>query len=156
MAEDISVSRLDVVKAYNSKLKVFRATSVACGAAVNLQINKVQASIEEKRNPVKAKLNNAKSHQDKLVKRYKDARANSLPGIEVIGDSDHQIQIKYQAMEAAVNECVHIIDSIKAKMAEIGQETKTFCTILDSETTGSTRKLENMIAHMDEMCNLNL
>ena len=91
-----------------------------------------------------------------MINRYKKARSISLPGIEAIGDSDHQIQVKYLALEAAVNDYIHAIEEIKSKMAEIGQETKTFCTILDSETRGCNRKLEEMIAHMDEMCDIKL
>ena len=104
----------------------------------------------------KSKLNNPKWQRDNLVKRYKEARTISLPGIEVIGTSDSQIQMKYQALENAVKEYVDAIDQIKAKMDEIGQRTKTFCTILDSETQACNRKLEEMISHMDEMCNIKL
>lgn len=156
MAADISVTRLDVVKEYNAKLKSFRAAAVACGAIIYRQIRKIQRIVEDKKKIEKSKLNNAKIKQDDLVNRYKKARSISLPGIEAIGDSDHQIQVKYLALEAAVNDYIHAIEEIKSKMAEIGQETKTFCTILDSETRGCNRKLEEMIAHMDEMCNIKL
>ena len=156
MAADISVTRLDVVKEYNAKLKSFRAAAVACGAIIDRQIRKIQSDVESRKNLVRSKLGNAKTQQDTLVNRYKKARQITLPGIEAIGDSDHQIQTKYLALETAINDYNHMTDEIKAKMAEIGQETKTFCTILDSETRGCNRKLEEMIAHMDEMCNIKL
>ena len=156
MAADISVTRLDVVKEYNAKLKSFRAAAVACGAIIDRQIRKIQSDVESRNNLAKSKLGNAKMQRDSLVNRYKKARQITLPGIEAIGDSDHQIETKYFSLEAAVNDYIHAIDDIKAKMAEIGQETKTFCTILDSETLGCTRKLEEMIAHMDEMCKIKL
>lgn len=156
MATDISVSRLDVVKEYNSKLKSFRNAALACGAVIDLQISKIQSNIESRRNSTKSMLNGAKWGHDTLVNRYKKARNLSLPGIEIIGDSDRQIQLKYQALETAIKDYDHTIDEIKAKMAEIGQKTKTFCTILDSETLGCNRKLEEMITHMDEMCNIKL
>lgn len=156
MAADISVTRLDVVKEYNTKLKSFRTAALACGTIIDRQVRRVQSAVENKKNLAKSRLGNAKLQQDKLINRYKNARKITLPGIEAIGDSDHQIQIKYLALENAINEYIHTIDEIKAKMAEIGQETKTFCTILDSETRGCNRKLEEMIAHMDEMCNIKL
>lgn len=156
MAADISVTRLDVVKEYNSKLKSFCTSALACGAVIDRQIRKVQSQMEIKKDSPKTKLKHCKSQKDNLVKRYNEARKISLPGIEVIGNSDMQIQMKYQALENAVNEYVGIIDEIKAKMDEIGQRTKTFCTILESETHGCNRKLEEMISHMDEMCNIKL
>lgn len=156
MAADISVTRLDVVKEYNSKLKIFRTSALACGAVIDRQIRRVQSDMDNNKTSSKSKLNNPKWQRDNLVKRYKEARTISLPGIEVIGTSDSQIQMKYQALENAVKEYVDAIDQIKAKMDEIGQRTKTFCTILDSETQACNRKLEEMISHMDEMCNIKL
>lgn len=156
MAADISVTRLDVVKEYNSKLKTFRNGALACGVLIDHQIRKIQSEMDYKKQSVKSPLSTAKSDQDRLVNRYKNARSISLPGIEVIGDSDHQIQMKYVALENAVNDYLRTVDTIKAKMAEIGQQTKTFCTILDSETRASNDKLDEMIAHMDEMCNIRL
>lgn len=156
MAADISVTRLDVVKTYNGKLKSFRAAALACGAIIDRQIRRIQSNVEGNKSQAKSKLSTATWQRDSLINRYKKARQITLPGIEAIGDSDHQIQIKYLALENAINDYNHAIDEIKAKMAEIGQETKTFCTILDSETRGCNRKLEEMILHMDEMCNIKL
>lgn len=156
MAADISVTRLDVVKEYNSKLKSFRTGALACGALIDHEIRKIQSELEYKKKSVTSPLSSANSLQDRLVRRYKNARSISLPGIEVIGDSDHQIQMKYMALENAVNDYLRTVDTIKAKMAEIGQQTKTFCTILDSETRACNDKLEEMIERMDEMCNIRL
>ena len=38
-------------------------------------------------------------------------------------------------------------------IAEIGQRTKTFCTILDSEVVGCNRKLDELVTKMDNLKN---
>ena len=48
------------------------------------------------------------------------------------------------------------IDLINDKMTEIGQRTKTFCTIFDSEVVGYNRKLQDTITIMDSMKNMKM
>lgn len=156
MAEDIHVTEIDVVRAYNVKLNKFRVATLACGAIMDGQIRKIKGDLERKQSATKSKQQNALSWRDDIVKRYKPIRQEPLPGSEVAGNSDYDVQLKYQELEAAVNDFNKTIDLINDKMTEIGQRTKTFCTIFDSEVVGYNRKLQDTITIMDSMKNMKM
>ena len=156
MAEDIHVTEIDVVRAYNVKLNKFRVATLACGAIMDGQIRKIKGDLERKQSATKSKQQNALSWSDGIVKRYKPIRQEPLPGCEVAGNSDYDVQLKYQELEAAVNDFNKTIDLINDKMTEIGQRTKTFCTIFDSEVVGYNRKLQDTITIMDSMKNMKM
>ena len=90
------------------------------------------------------------------MRRYEPIRREPLPGCEVAGNSDYDVQLKYQELEAAINDFNKTIDLINDKMTEIGQRTKTFCTIFDSEVVGYNRKLQDTITIMDSMKNMKM
>ena len=156
MAEDLHVSDITVVKEYSSKLNAFRVATLACGAIIDGQIRKIKGDLERKQSATKSKQQNALSWRDGIVKRYKPIRQEPLPGSEVAGTSDYDIQAKYQALDAEINEYNRIVRQIHNKMSEIGQRTKTFCTIFDSEVVGYNRRLQDTISIMDSMKNMKL
>ena len=156
MAEDVHVSDITVVKEYSSKLNAFRVATLACGAIIDGQIRKIKGDLERKQSATKSKQQNTLSWRDDIVKRYKPIRQEPLPGCEVAGNSDYDVQLKYQELEAAVNDFNKTIDLINDKMTEIGQRTKTFCTIFDSEVVGYNRKLQDTITIMDSMKNMKM
>lgn len=156
MAEDLHVSDITVVKEYSSKLNAFRIAVVACGAIIDGQIRKIKGDLERKQSATKSKQQNVLSWCDGIVKRYKPIRQEPLPGSEVAGTSDYDIQAKYQALDAEINEYNRIVRQIHNKMSEIGQRTKTFCTIFDSEVVGYNRRLQDTISIMDSMKNMKL
>ena len=156
MAEDVHVSDITVVKEYSSKLNAFRVATLACGAIIDGQIRKIKDDLERKQSATKSKQQNALSWRDGIVKRYKPIRQEPLPGSEVAGTSDYDIQAKYQALDAEINEYNRIVRQIHNKMSEIGQRTKTFCTIFDSEVVGYNRRLQDTISIMDSMKNMKL
>ena len=156
MAEDLHVSDITVVKEYSSKLNAFRVATLACGAIIDGQIRKIKSDLERKQSATKSKQQNALSWRDGIVKRYKPIRQEPLPGSEVAGTSDYDIQAKYQALDAEINEYNRIVRQIHNKMSEIGQRTKTFCTIFDSEVVGYNRRLQDTISIMDSMKNMKL
>lgn len=156
MAEDVHVSDITVVKEYSSKLNAFRVATLACGAIIDGQIRKIKGDLERKQSATKSKQQNALSWRDGIVKRYKPIRQEPLPGSEVAGTSDYDIQAKYQALDAEINEYNRIVRQIHNKMSEIGQRTKTFCTIFDSEVVGYNRRLQDTISIMDSMKNMKL
>lgn len=151
MANDVHVTDIDVVKSYNSKLNAFRVAVVACGVAIEKQLRNIKSAISDKQHRVKSDKQKAEYSKNQVVDRYKPIRREALPGSEVAGNSDYDIQSKYQALEAAVNDYNNAINQINDKITEIGQRTKTFCTIFDSEVIGSNRKLKEMIDIMDSM-----
>lgn len=150
MAADIDISRLDVVREYNSKLKKFRLVALACGALIDKQIRKVKSQQENRKNLVKSRFSSCQEDQRYMANRYKPIRKESILNGEVAGETDHQIDAKLATLEAAVNEYNRTLEDINNKMMEIGQRTKTFCLILDSETMGCNQKMEEMIALMEE------
>ena len=156
MADDVHVTHLDVVKQYNVKLNHFRGAAMACGALIDKQIRKIQSELEHKKSCAQSVQRQAVSKRDNIVQRYKPIRTGSYPGSECAGTTDSQIQAKYQALEAAVEDYNRSLGQIRDKMAEIGQQTKTFCTILDSEVIGCNQKLKGMIAIMDSMTNMSM
>lgn len=156
MAEDVHVSDITIVKEYSSKLNAFRVATLACGAIMDGQIRKIKDDLERKQSATKSKQQNALSWRDGIVKRYKPIRQEPLPGSEVAGTSDYDIQAKYQALDAEINEYNRIVRQIHNKMSEIGQRTKTFCTIFDSEVVGYNRRLQDTISIMDSMKNMKL
>lgn len=156
MAEDLHVSDITVVKEYSSKLNAFRVATLACGAIMDGQIRKIKGDLERKQSATKSKQQNALSWRDGIVKRYKPIRQEPLPGSEVAGTSDYDIQAKYQALDAEINEYNRIVRQIHNKISEIGQRTKTFCTIFDSEVVGYNRRLQDTISIMDSMKNMKL
>ena len=156
MAEDLHVSDITVVKEYSSKLNAFRVATLACGAIMDGQIRKIKGDLERKQSATKSKQQNALSWRDGIAKRYKPIRQEPLPGSEVAGTSDYDIQAKYQALDAEINEYNRIVRQIHNKMSEIGQRTKTFCTIFDSEVVGYNRRLQDTISIMDSMKNMKL
>lgn len=156
MAEDVHVSDITIVKEYSSKLNAFRVATLACGAIMDGQIRKIKGDLERKQSATKSKQQNALSWRDGIVKRYKPIRQEPLPGSEVAGTSDYDIQAKYQALDAEINEYNRIVRQIHDKMSEIGQRTKTFCTIFDSEVVGYNRRLQDTISIMDSMKNMKL
>lgn len=156
MAEDVHVSDITIVKEYSSKLNAFRVATLACGAIMDGQIRKIKGDLERKQSATKSKQQNALSWRDGIVKRYKPIRQEPLPGSEVAGTSDYDIQAKYQALDAEINEYNRIVRQIHNKMSEIGQRTKTFCTIFDSEVVGYNRRLQDTISIMDSMKNMKL
>ena len=156
MAEDVHVSDITIVKEYSSKLNAFRVATLACGAIMDGQIRKIKGDLERKQSATKSKQQNALSWRDGIVKRYKPIRQEPLPGSEVAGTSDYDIQAKYQALDAEINEYNRIVKQIHNKMSEIGQRTKTFCTIFDSEVVGYNRRLQDTISIMDSMKNMKL
>ena len=156
MAEDVHVSDITIVKEYSSKLNAFRVATLACGAIMDGQIRKIKGDLERKQSATKSKQQNALSWRDGIVKRYKPIRQEPLPGSEVAGTSDYDIQAKYQALDAEINEYNRIVRQIHEKMSEIGQRTKTFCTIFDSEVVGYNRRLQDTISIMDSMKNMKL
>ena len=156
MADDVHVTHLDVVKQYNVKLNHFRGAAIACGVLIDKQIRKIQSELERKKSDAQYVQRQAVGKRDDIVQRYKPIRSNSYPGSECAGTTDSQIQAKYQALEAAVEDYNRSLGQIRDKMAEIGQQTKTFCTILDSEVIGCNQKLKGMIAIMDSMTNMSV
>jgi uncharacterized protein YukE len=156
MADDVHVTHLDVVKQYNVKLNHFRGAAIACGVLIDKQIRKIQSELERKKTDAQYVQRQAVGKRDDIVQRYKPIRSNSYPGSECAGTTDSQIQAKYQALEAAVEDYNRSLGQIRDKMAEIGQQTKTFCTILDSEVIGCNQKLKGMIAIMDSMTNMHM
>ena len=156
MADDVLVTHLDVVKQYNVKLNHFRGAAMACGALIDKQIRKIQSELEHKKLDAQSVQRQAVSKRDNIVQRYKPMRTESYPGSECAGTTDSQIQAKYQALEAAVEDYNRSLGQIRDKMAEIGQLTKTFCTTLDSEVIGCNQKLKGMIAIMDSMTNMHV
>ena len=156
MADDVHVTHLDVVKQYNVKLNHFRGAAIACGVLIDKQIRKIQSELERKKSDAQYVQRQAVGKRDDIVQRYKPIRSNSYPGSECAGTTDSQIQAKYQALEAAVEDYNRSLGQIRDKMAEIGQQTKTFCTILDSEVIGCNQKLKGMIAIMDSMTNMHM
>lgn len=156
MAEDVHVSDITVVKEYSSKLNAFRVATLACGAIIDGQIRKIKGDLERKQSATKSKQQNTLSWRDGIVKRYEPIRQEPLPGSEVAGTSDYDIQAKYQALDAEINEYNRIVRQIHNKMSEIGQRTKTFCTIFDSEVVGYNRRLQDTISIMDSMKNMKL
>ena len=156
MAEDVHVSDITIVKEYSSKLNAFRVATLACGAIMDGQIRKIKGDLERKQSATKSKQQNALSWRDGIVKRYKPIRQEPLPGSEVAGTSDYDIQAKYQALDAEINEYNRIVRQIHNKMSEIGQRTKTFCTIFDSEVVGYNRRLQDTISIMDSMKNMKM
>ena len=156
MAEDLHVNDITVVKEYSSKLNAFRVATLACGAIMDGQIRKIKGDLERKQSATKSKQQNALSWRDGIAKRYKPIRQEPLPGSEVAGTSDYDIQAKYQALDAEINEYNRIVRQIHNKMSEIGQRTKTFCTIFDSEVVGYNRRLQDTISIMDSMKNMKL
>ena len=120
------------------------------------QIRKIKGDLERKQSATKSKQQNALSWRDGIVKRYKPIRQEPLPGSEVAGTSDYDIQAKYQALDAEINEYNRIVRQIHNKMSEIGQRTNTFCTIFDSEVVGYNRRLQDTISIMDSMKNMKL
>ena len=154
MAVDLQVNEIDVLKKYVSQLDAFRAGTLSCGAYIARLIRNIEHELNNKKTDMQTKLHTAARTKDELVNRYKPVRQDtSLQGVEFVGTSDYDIQAKYQALEAAINDYNNAIDQINAKMAEIGQCTKTFCMILDSETLGCHKKMEEKIAIMDSMIN---
>ena len=153
MANDVHVTELDVVKAYNTKLNAFRVAVVACGVAIEGEIRGIKSALSDKQRSAKKNKQDAEYSKNQIVNRYKPIRREALPGSEVAGNSDYDIQSKYQALEAAVNDYNNTINQINDKISEIGQRTKTFCTIFNSEVIGSNRKLKEMIEIMDSMVN---
>lgn len=156
MAEDIYVTEIDVVREYNATLNKFRIAVVACGAIMDGQIRDVKSKLEGKKSQMRSAQQGAASAKDQLVRRYEPIRREPLPGCEVAGNSDYDVQLKYQELEAAVNDFNKTIDLINDKMTEIGQRTKTFCTIFDSEVVGYNRKLQDTITIMDSMKNMKM
>lgn len=156
MAEDIYVTEIDVVREYNATLNKFRIAVVACGAIMDGQIRDVKSKLEGKKSQTRSAQQGAASAKDQLVRRYEPIRREPLPGCEVAGNSDYDVQLKYQELEAAVNDFNKTIDLINDKMTEIGQRTKTFCTIFDSEVVGYNRKLQDTITIMDSMKNMKM
>lgn len=156
MADDVHVGRIDVVKQYNVKLNHFRGAALACGALIDKQIRKIQSELEHKKSDAQYVQRQAVGKRDSIVQRYKPIRSDSYPGSECAGTTDSQIEAKYQALEAAVEDYNRSLGEIRDKMAEIGQQTKTFCTILDSEVIGCNQKLKGMIAIMDSMTNMSM
>ena len=150
MAADVDISRLEVVQAYNSKLKKFRVVALACGALIDKQIRKIKYQLEENRNFSNSCLTAGLADQRYMANRYKPIRMESILYSEVAGDTDRQIDAKIIMLEAAANEYNRMIEDINNKMTEIGQRTKTFCTILDSETMSCNHKMEEMIKLMEE------
>lgn len=154
MAVDLQVNEIDVLKKYVSQLDAFRAGTISCGAYIDRLIRNIEHELNNKKTDMQTKLHAAARTKDELVNRYKPVRQDtSLQGVECVGTSDYDIQAKYQALEAAINDYNKAIDQINEKMAEIGQLTKTFCMILDSETLGCHKKMEEKIAIMDSMMN---
>lgn len=152
MAVDLQVNEIDVLKKYVSQLDAFRAGVISCGAYIDRLIRDTEHGLNNKKTDIQTKLHTAARTKDELVNRYKPVRQDtSLQGVECVGTSDYDIQAKYQALEAAINDYNKAIDQINDKMAEIGQRTKTFCLILDSETLGCHKKMEEKIAIMDSM-----
>lgn len=156
MADDVHVTHLDVVKQYNVKLNHFRGAAIACGVLIDKQIRKIQSELERKKTDAQSVQRKAVRMCDNIVQRYKPIRTESYPGSECAGTTDSQIQAKYQALEAAVEDYNRSLGQIRDKMAEIGQLTKTFCTTLDSEVIGCNQKLKGMIAIMDSMTNMHV
>ena len=154
MAVDLQVNEIDVLKQYVSQLDAFRAGTLSCGAYIVRLIRNIEHELNNKKTDMQTKLHTAARTKDELVNRYKPVRQDTfLQGVECVGTSDYDIQAKYQALEVAINDYNNAIDQINAKMAEIGQRTKTFCMILDSETLGCHKKMEEKIAIMDSMIN---
>ena len=147
---------MDVVKQYNVKLNHFRGAAMACGALIDKQIRKIQSELDHKKSDAQSVQRQAVGKRDNIVQRYKPIRTESYPGSECAGTTDSQIQAKYQALEAAVEDYNRSLGQIRDKMAEIGQLTKTFCTTLDSEVIGCNQKLKGMIAIMDSMTNMHM
>lgn len=156
MAEDVHVSDITVVKEYSSKLNAFRVATLACGAIIDKQIRDIKSKLDGKKSQTRSAQQGAASAKDQLVRRYEPIRREPLPGCEVAGNSDYDVQLKYQELEAAVNDFNKTIDLINDKMTEIGQRTKTFCTIFDSEVVGYNRKLQDTITIMDSMKNMKM
>lgn len=156
MADDVHVTHLDVVKQYNVQLNHFRGAAIACGVLIDKQIRKIQSELEHKKSDAQSVQRQAVGKRDNIVQRYKPIRNESFPGSECAGNTDSEIQNKYQALEAAVNDYNNSVAQIRDKMAEIGQLTKTFCTTLDSEVIGCNQKLKGMIAIMDSMTNMHM
>ncbi len=154
MAKDVLVKDIAVVKMYNTKLNDFRGAVIAGGALIDRQIRKIQSQMEQKKSYALADQRKAARDKDRTVDRYKPIRTENYPGSEVVGTSDHQISAKYQALEAAVSDYNRTVDQIRDKMAEIGQRTKTFCTLFDSEVIGYNKKLKERIEIMDSMVNM--
>ena len=150
MAADVDISRLEVVREYNSKLRKFRVVALACGALIDKQIRRIKHQLEEKKKISNSYLTQGMTHQRYMTNRYKPIRMESILYSEVAGDTDRQIDAKIITLGAAVNEYNRMIEDLNNKMTEIGQRTKTFCTILDSETMSCNQKMEEMIAIMEE------
>ena len=152
MAIDLQVKEIDVLKKYVSQLDAFRRGVLSCGGFIDRHIRNIKKDLENKKTDMLTKQRSAARTTDELVNRYKPVRQDtSLQGVECVGTSDYDIQAKYQALEAAVNDYNKSIDQINDKMAEIGQRTKTFCLILDAETLGCHKKMKEKIAIMDSM-----
>lgn len=153
MAADVQITKLDVIKEYGSKLKKFRIAALACGVGIGVHIRRIQRSLENRKNTTQGKLSAAKMHKDGIVRRYAPIRQESLLGSDVAGDTDHQVEMLYQQLESMITDYNRDVDTISSKLSEIGQLTKTFCAVLDSETTACSGKLDEMISHMDEYAN---
>lgn len=155
MAEDIHVTEIDVVRAYNVKLNKFRIAAVACGAVMDKQLRNIKSEVESKKRLADNELHKARGYKNQIVKRYEPLRSfgEGLQDVQIAGNRDYEIQAKYQELEMAVNNFNQSIERISAMIAEIGQRTKTFCTILDSEVVGCNRKLDELVTKMDNLKN---
>lgn len=153
MVADVHVTQLDVLKVYNNKLRGFRNIVWGCGALIDKQIRNIKSDVDSKLSLAKHSKQGAAQHKDSIVRRYQPIRKESIPGSEVAGTTDYDVQTKYTALESAVNNYEKSITELKNKMSEIGQLTKTFCTNLDTEVQGSNAKLDELIAIMDDMTN---
>lgn len=155
MAEDVHVSDITVVKEYSSKLKAFRIAAVACGAVMDKQLRNIKSEVESKKRLADNELHKARGYKNQIVKRYEPLRSfgEGLQDVQIAGNRDYEIQAKYQELEMAVGNFNQSIERINAMIAEIGQRTKTFCTILDSEVVGCNRKLDELVTKMDNLKN---
>lgn len=155
MAEDVHVSDITVVKEYSSKLKAFRIAAVACGAVMDKQLRNIKSEVESKKRLADNELHKARGYKNEIVKRYEPLRSfgEGLQDVQIAGNRDYEIQAKYQELEMAVGNFNQSIERINAMIAEIGQRTKTFCTILDSEVVGCNRKLDELVTKMDNLKN---
>lgn len=156
MRDDIHVSSLDVVKNYNAKLKDLRSAIVTCGALVDSRLRKLKSNMEGRKKTAETIKRDTQRTKDETIKRYKPIRVTPIQGCEIAGTHDMLIQSKFQALESAVNDYNQSINQINNKLLEIGQLTKTFCTIFDSEVEGCNRKLSDMIATMESMTNMKI
>ena len=79
MANDVHVTELDVVKAYNTKLNAFRVAVVACGVAIEGEIRGIKSALSDKQRSAKSYKQGAEYSKNQIVNRYKPIRREALP-----------------------------------------------------------------------------